>query len=464
MKFDLPKQVLWLFDQFQVNGYELYLVGGCVRDMLLGRPIHDYDGATNATPDEMVQFLNPLPCKIIATGKRHGTLTILYQGEAMEVTTYRLEQAYHNHRRPDHVIFTDDLISDLSRRDFTVNAMAYHPKRGLVDPFEGQKDLKDRTIRCVGNSKKRMEEDALRILRALRLSFELPFSIDFQCEQAIKKAASLLTYISKERIRNEWNRMLLSDTKQLLRRLRNFGVLPYIIPQISLIESLSQENPWHIYDVFTHTDVALDHSKGMNLSEKLAIVFHDFGKAQCKSFDGNHQAHFYGHAQISADIAAAILHEMKYSNKLIERVVTLIAFHDYPLEPRMKVLRRFLAKLDADYELAQAVLRVQYADDCAKDRSLAAEKLAKHAACQRLLEDMKKEEGMLRRADLAINGNDLIALGYHGKQIGEWLNRLYQIVVDDPSLNQREVLLKKVIDTNEDGNNLKSRESNKGCK
>ncbi len=449
MSFPLTKQVLWLFDQFQSNGYELYLVGGCIRDMLLVRPIHDYDFSTNATPDEMIYFLRDTPCKIIETGKKHGTLTILYQNESMEVTTYRLEQTYVGHRRPDHVIFTKNLIHDLSRRDFTINAMAYHPRYGLVDPFGGQKDLKDAIIRCVGDSEQRMEEDALRILRALRFSFELHFALEAQCEQAIKKKASLLTYISKERIRDEWNRMLLSDAKQLLRKLRNNGVLPYIIPQITMIESLTQENPWHIYDVFTHTDVALDHSEGMSLSEKLAIVFHDFGKAQCKSFDENHNAHFFHHAQISAEIAAAALQEMKYSNKLINRVVTLITFHDYALKPRVKLLRRFLAKLDTNYELAQSILRVQYADDCAKVSTYAAEKLANNSACQRLLEDMEKEDQMLKRSDLAVNGYDLIALGYQGKQIGECLDRLYQFIVDDPSLNQKHELLMKIDKMND---------------
>lgn len=450
MNFPLPNQVLWLFHQFQASGYELFLVGGCVRDMLLGRPVHDYDFTTNATPDEMMRFLENTSCKVIATGKQHGTLTILYQSEAMEVTTYRLELAYVKHRRPDHVVFTKDLISDLSRRDFTINAMAYHPDHGLVDPYDGQKDLKDQIIRCVGVGEERMEEDALRILRALRFSFELHFSMDFMCIEAIKKKASLLTHISKERIRDEWNRMLLSDAKQLLRSLHDVGVLPYIIPQISMIESLTQENPWHIYDVFTHTDIALDHSEGMGLCEKLAIIFHDFGKAQCKSFDENHQAHFYGHAKISAEIAIVALQEMRYSNKLIDRVAALIAFHDYPLSPKVKILRRLLAKLNVDYELAHSILQVQYADDCAKNNVYAAKKLAANTACQRLLENMKKEDSMLKRADLAVSGNDLIALGYQGKQIGEWLNKLYRIVVDDPSLNQREELLKKVINTDND--------------
>lgn len=444
MNFPLRKQVLWLLSQFQANGYELYLVGGCIRDMLLGRPIHDYDFTTDATPDDMIQFLRPTTCKIIETGRQHGTLTILYQDEAMEVTTYRLEHAYVGHRRPGQIKFTKDLISDLSRRDFTMNAMAYHPHHGLIDPFGGQKDLENGIIRCVGNSEQRMEEDALRMLRALRFSFELHFSLDAQCEDAIKKKASRLTYISKERIRDEWNRMLLSDAKQPLRRLHDVGVLPYIIPQITMITSLTQENPWHIYDVFTHTDIALDHSEGMNLSEKLAIVFHDFGKAQCKTFDDNHIAHFYGHAQISAQIAADALQEMKCSRQLIERVVKLIAFHDYELKPRPKLLRRFLAKLDCNYDLAQSVLRVQYADNCAKASAYAAQKLADLAACQPLLEDMEKTQGMLKRSDLAVNGNDLIALGFQGKQIGEWLTWLYQIVVDHPSLNQKEELLKQI--------------------
>lgn len=441
MNFSFPHQVLWLYDQFQANNYELYLVGGCVRDMLLARDIHDYDFATNATPEEMMRFLTLTTAKLIPTGLSHGTLTVLYQDEAMEVTTYRLETAYIDHRRPDHVIFTRDLISDLSRRDFTINAMAYHPQYGLVDPFGGQEDLNRKIIRCVGNSEQRLEEDALRILRALRFAFTLHFTLNSECEAALKKQAPLLTHISKERIRDEWNQMLLSDTKQLLRKCRDSGVLSYIIPQITMIESLTQENPWHFTDVFTHTDIALDHSANMSLQEKLAIVLHDIGKAKCKTIDEHQQAHFYGHAHISAKIAARALRELRYGNKLIDQVTTLIAFHDYPIQPTPKIMRRFLAKLNGDTDLAESVLKVQYADDCAKNPEYAAKKLDDHAAAMRLLQEMKKNDSIQKRSDLAINGKDLIALGYQGKQIGEWLNRLYQLIVDEPSLNTREALL-----------------------
>lgn len=441
MNVSLPKQVLWLLDIFAQHHYDLYLVGGCVRDAYLHRPIHDYDFTTNATPQEMLEFLAHTDCKIIPTGIKHGTLTILYQEEAMEVTTYRCEQTYEGHRRPKTVQFSRSLEADLARRDFTMNAMAYHPSVGLIDPFHGQQDLDASIIRCVGNSEDRFEEDALRMLRALRFSFQLQFPLENACFAAIKEKAHLLAYISKERIREEFDLMLLSDGEQLLSTLRNAQVLPYMIPALTQIYHISQECKWHIYDVFTHTDTALNHTKGYSLCEKLAIVFHDVGKAHCKSIDEHGHAHFYGHPKVSAEIAQRALRQMTYANKVMEQVVTLITYHDTFLRPQRKMLRRFLAKLNMDYAQAYAILRVQYADDCGKNLIHAQEKLDTIEECVQLLQEMEKEEPSLQRRDLAINGNDLIALGYEGKQIGTLLSWCYDKVIEHPESNDKATLL-----------------------
>lgn len=444
---NLPDQVLWLLKKFAQHDAELFLVGGCVRDFLLQRTIHDYDFTTNATPEEMIAFLSDQPCRIIPTGIKHGTLTILYDGEKMEVTTYRCESKYEQHRFPKEVFFSRNLMDDLARRDFTINAMAYHPDKGLIDPFHGQDDIQHRLIRCVGNSEERFEEDALRILRALRFSFQLQFSLTSECSQAISKKTPLLTFISKERIREEFDKMLLSDAKGLLNQLRAYGILPYIIEDITMIDHISQESKWHIYDVFHHTDAALDHSEGYDITEKLALVFHDFGKAETKTIDEQGAAHFYGHPAISAAIAQQALKNMTYANKIINRVVPLIQYHDYYVTPSKRVLRKFLAHIDMNYDLAYAILRVQYADDCAKNMDVAQEKLENITACMRVLEEMEQAEESLKRSDLALNGHDLKELGLTGKQIGEVLQWLYQKVIDEPSRNTKESLNALVQDS-----------------
>lgn len=441
MKMILPYQVEWLMKQVEMHGYECFLVGGCVRDHLLGRPIHDYDLCTNATPKQMTVCLGDTSCKLIMSGVKHGTITVLYEGMTMEITTYRQEGGYERHRRPRQVSYCDDLISDLSRRDFTINAMAYHPSIGLLDPFQGQSDLKHKIIRCVGECAQRFEEDALRILRALRFSFQFDFALDPACEQAIKEKAPLLSFLSKERIKAEWDAMLNSDAPNILRRLKDAQVLPYILPELTSIYDVPQESKWHIYDVFTHSDIALNHTAGLSLEEKLAVVLHDVGKAQCKSYDARGNAHFYAHPEVSAQLAQEALTRLTYPKRVIRSVTTLIRFHDYDVQPNPKAMRRFLAHVDMDMELAQAILRVQEADDLAKHPQTAKEKLMRVRACQALLQHMKENETQLRIKDMAVNGHDLIKRGYAGKQIGDALSYLYRLVLDDPTLNDKDTLL-----------------------
>lgn len=443
MKEQFPHQVTWLFAQFAKHHYELYIVGGSVRDYLLHRQYHDFDFTTNATPQEMMHFLQNQPCKIIPTGIKHGTLTILYDQEAMEVTTYRCEQGYEDHRRPTEITFSSRLLDDLARRDFTINAMAYHPDIGIVDPFDGQKDLKAKLIRCVGNSEERFEEDALRMLRALRFSFQLQFSLEPSCAHAIQHKAKTLSYISKERIKEEFDKMLLSDANDILSKLRYYHILPYIIDEMTLIYDIPQESKWHLYDVFKHTDIALNHTKGYTLPEKLAIVFHDIGKAQTKTMDEAGAAHFHGHPRISAAIAEKALKSLTYSNQIIKQVLSLILYHDYYLTPKRNILRRFLAHIHMDYEIAYAILRVQYADDCAKNMTFAQEKLTNIDACVALLKKMEQEEARLQLRDMAVNGTDMITLGLEGKQIKEVLQYLYELILDTPEKNERSYLLEQ---------------------
>lgn len=440
MKISLPKQITWLFDIFAKHDKEIFLVGGCVRDMLMKREVHDYDMTTQATPDEMMEILKQEDCMILPTGIQHGTLTIIKDHLPIEITTYRFEQTYVAHRTPEQVTFTSSLQEDLARRDFTMNAIAWHPQHGLIDPYDGQNDIQNHLIRCVGNAMERFDEDALRILRALRFFFVLNFSLDEACYEAIQTQAHLLSFISMERIREEFDRMLLSDHKDILLTLRKLHVLPYIIQEYPLIYDVPQECKWHCFDVFHHTNAALNHTRH-DLHEKLAIVFHDIGKAESKTYDEKGHAHFHGHPAISEQLARTVLKRLTYSNQTIDTVCTLIRYHDYYVTPSKRVLRRFLAHVDMNYALAYAILHVQYADDCAKNMELAQAKIENLEACIQLLQVMEQENDRLTLKDLAVNGHDMIALGFVKQEIREVLQYLYHDVLDHPEDNEREKLI-----------------------
>lgn len=441
MKIELPQPVIWLMDLFEQHHKEIFLVGGCVRDLLLSRPIHDYDLTSNATPYEMMELLKDMDCHVIPTGLKHGTLTILKDDMEMEITTYRHDGSYEGHRKPAQVAFTTSIEEDLARRDFTINAIAWHPKHGLIDPYGGQADLQKHIIRCVGDPNKRFFEDALRILRALRFSFTLAFTIEDTCQTAIKANAHYLEYISKERIKEEFDKMLLSDAPAILQTLKEMEVLPYIIPEMVQLYHIPQETKWHCYDVFTHTDIALHHTKGYSLSEKLAIVFHDFGKMDTKTIDMAGVAHFHGHPVHSCAYAKTILKRLTYPNKMIQDVCTLITYHDYYLQPKKRILRRFLGHIDMSYPTAYAILRVQYADDMAKNMEVVQEKLDILQEVISLLKEMEAEKDILQRKDMAVNGRDMMALGYEGRAIKEVLDYLYQNILEDPTMNTKDELL-----------------------
>lgn len=438
----LPLQTKWLLQQFENAGFSCFFVGGCVRDYLLGRSIHDYDFTSNATPEQMRSFLSDKNCTILDIGASFGTITVIYQGLTMEITTYRIEQKYQNHRSPKQLSFTDDINADLARRDFTINAMAYHPQIGLIDPFYGLKDLKKQLIRCVGCSHQRLNEDALRILRALRFHFTLHFTLDSECEAAIIDNAYLLTDISKERIQAEFSKILMSDAENLLKTLRHYHVLEFIVPFISEIYDITQESKWHSYDVFTHTDIALNHTSGFCLTEKLAVLFHDFGKAYCKQLDAQGNAHFPQHQTKSAELAKQALYEMKYPKRMIKDICTLIALHDDYIEADELSLIRLLAKLNMNYSLAYSLIRIQYADTCAKNLVYSQTQLQKLTQAQRKLKTMEHSGFSILPSDLALNGNDLIELGLSGKQIKEALDFLYEQVIGNPQCNQKEQLIK----------------------
>lgn len=440
MKDTIPSHILWVLETLNQHHKEAFLVGGCVRDMLMHREIHDYDITTNAKPRAVMEIFKKLDCLVVPTGMKHGTISVQVKEEWVEITTYRIEQEYVHHRFPAAVLFTDQLTKDLERRDFTMNAIAYHPSLGFVDPFHGQKDIQQGIIRCVGEPKKRFEEDALRILRALRFSCTLHFIISEDTQKAIHACHSLLAYISKERIRSEFDKILVGDYPNTLSMLRTFGVLPYILPGYHIIYDHEQKTPWHTYDIFTHTDLALNHTKGYPLESKLAIIFHDVGKPESESFDEAGIAHYKRHALYSKRIAESMMKELTYSRTMIQHVCTLILYHDYYVKAKRTVLRKFLSKFDNDFALAMQVLDVQIADDFAKNMDLAQEKIDIILESKQLLQTMVLEQDYLSLKDLCLNGHDIIALGYRGKEIKDALQFLYEIVLLDPNQNTKETL------------------------
>ncbi len=436
----IPNAALSVIEQLNAHHHEAFFVGGCVRDYLMHRPIHDYDITTSALPHQVQEIFQDR-YKILPIGLKHGTLTIIAEDLPIEVTTYRIERDYLHHRAPSRVEFTDDLFLDLARRDFTINAMAMHPSLGIVDPFHGQSDLKNGCIRCVGDPRQRLEEDALRILRAIRFYASLHFSLDPALRKAIQEKAALLTFLSKERIRDELNRILASDQTQLLHLLHDLCLLPYLFPSLLPLLQLQQETPWHLYDVFTHTDIALDHSLHAPLAQRLALIYHDCGKALAKTIDAQGIAHFKGHAKISAAIAKEALEDLHYDKKSIQLIYTLILYHDTYIDPTPLAIRQFLSKLQFDYALADQILAVQHADNCAKNPQKATVKNENIKKVRQMMQAMKAAHVRLTMKDLAINGKDLLAIHFHGKQIKEALELAYAHVIEQPQENTKELLL-----------------------
>ena len=436
----LPAAVRHVIETLNQQHYEAFLVGGCVRDWLLGRSVHDYDITTNALPQQISAIFSG-QCRVIPTGIRHGTLTLRFDAMAIEVTTYRIEQNYIHHRTPQTITFTDDLIQDLSRRDFTINAMAMHPQLGIIDPFDGQRDLKKKRIRCVGDPSLRIEEDALRILRAFRFSCTLNFSIDPSLRLVIRQKAALIECLSKERIREELIRILESEQTRLLQALNELKLLPHLFPELIALIDLPQKTPWHLYDAFTHTDIALDQSIHAPLCERLALIYHDCAKAQTMRMDENGIAHFKGHPQLSAQIAEKALRRLCFDKETIRMVTTLIRWHDTYVQADEVWLRQFLSNIDFRYDLARSILRVQRADNLAKNPALAAKENETIVQAQALLDQMEAQGQRYTLRELAVNGDDLRTLGLAGRQIKEGLQLALQQVLEDPHRNTKEQLL-----------------------
>lgn len=439
MNFKLDNTVREIISIIEKNKEEAYIVGGCIRDMIMGKRPKDWDIATSAFPNQVIDFFKPTKFRIIDLSKKHGTIVLYKNSKSYEVTTFRTEEAYTDHRHPDEVRFVKTLEKDLERRDFTMNALAYSEKKGLIDLFHGKEAIDSRVIRCVGDPMKRFNEDALRILRGIRFSSQLDFKIDNKTFEGMKKQIKLIKFISMERIQNEFNKIILSNNPSTgILQLKNVGALDFIIPELKSTYNFNQHNPNHHLDVFEHSLKVLENTP-KKLSLRLAAIFHDIGKPDTFSEDESGVGHFYNHEKRSMEITEKILKRMKYSNKVIDKTLKIIDEHMtvYNDEFSDKAVKRLMKRLEPIS--IDDLVAFQIADIKATANP---EKFKHVVALKNRVESIKNKKEPLAIKDLAINGNDLIDLGVpEGKQIGNILNYLFEIVLEKPEFNQRNKLL-----------------------
>ena len=437
VKIQIPDKAAELVEILHKNGHKAYVVGGCVRDSILGQAPCDWDICTSATPEQMLEVFNHM--RVIETGIEHGTLTVIYKEEPFEITTFRIDGSYTDNRRPDSVSFTRDIKEDLRRRDFTINAMAYNSDEGLCDPYNGAFDIERKLIRCVGNPKERFEEDALRILRALRFSCKTEFDIDEQTSFQIHGQSQSLKNISAERIRTELCKMIVC--KSFPKKLEEYrDVFSVFIPVICDMDGFCQNNPYHIYDVFMHTVNALWGCISLELETRLALLFHDCGKPFSYSEDEKGVGHFYSHAKKSCEICEKTLKKMKFDNKTIKDVTQLVLYHDAPIENTKKNVKKWLGKLG--YEQLNRLIDVKIGDVSALNPLYTKGRTAQLEDIRSLMEQIKKENECFSLKDLAVNGNDLILAGCNkGKAVGDTLEKLLDAVIGEMVNNNKEELL-----------------------
>lgn len=435
MKIQLPEKVSQIIETLQANGYEAYAVGGCVRDSILGRVPDDWDITTSATPLET----KALFARTFDTGIEHGTITVLLDKDAFEVTTYRVDGEYRDNRHPSEVTFTRSLREDLLRRDFTINAMAYNDAEGLVDIFGGIEDLENEKIRCVGNSMERFSEDALRILRAIRFAAQLGFEIEEETKEGIRELAPTLSLISAERIQVELIKTAISPNPAMLRMAYELGVTQVFLPEFDAMMETKQETPHHKYDVGEHTLRAMEYVPADKVL-RLAMLFHDIAKPVMKTVDENGRAHFKMHDIKGVEMTKSILRRLKFDNDTMNKVVKLVQYHDYRMPAEPKNVRRAMSKIGV--ELFPYYLEVRKADTLAQSEYKQAEKLQNIEDVKQCYESILQKQECVSLKMLAITGSDLIEAGMEpGKEIGATLERLLEIVIEHPEYNTKEKLL-----------------------
>lgn len=442
MKINIPDKAKYIIDTITAAGYEAYVVGGCVRDSLLGRTPEDWDITTSAKPEEVKSLFK----RTIDTGIKHGTVTVMLDKEGFEVTTYRIDGKYEDGRHPKEVTFTPSLEEDLKRRDFTINAMAYNDRDKLVDMFGGMRDIDTKVIRCVGNAEERFNEDALRIMRAVRFSAQLGYSIDEDTRRAISIVAPNLEKISAERIRVELVKLLVSDHPDYLRMAYELGITKIFFPEFDIAMETPQNHPHHSYNVgehILHSLLEIPPQKDL----RIAMLLHDIGKPATLQIDESGITHFHGHPRVSEAMAKDILRRLKFDNDTINRVSRLVFYHDYGngIDPDLKFVRRAVSRIGMD--IFPEFLKVKRADIMAQSLYMREEKLTALKKMSDYYDMICSEKQCVSLRDLAVTGSDLIAMGMKpGKEIGDILSKLLEIVLENPEYNTKEFLLKKAQD------------------
>ncbi len=438
---DLPRPVSDLISRLEQAGFSAYAVGGCVRDTLLSLVPHDWDLCTSARPEEMMEVFRGE--HVVETGLKHGTLTVVLDHIPYEITTFRTDGSYTDHRHPDSVTFVEDVSGDLSRRDFTVNAMAYSPHTGLVDLFGGQEDLDRGVIRCVGVPEERFREDALRILRALRFAAVFDFAIDPETEKALRLLAPSLSNVAAERIREEFFKLLCGPGAG--RILRAFpDVLAHIVPEISVMVGYDQLNHHHSYDLWEHTVQGLENVPA-DPDLRLTMLLHDTGKPAVRVMDDKGEAHYRGHQAASAEIAERVTDDLRCDRETRDRVIRLVRYHDIPLRTesgevnldRSFLLRRLNQFGEKDL---RALFLIHRADRIATGYSTREREDRRMAERMAALDALLAEQPCFTLKDLAVNGNDLKAFGLKGPALGEALQQLLEAVMDGKVANEKDAL------------------------
>lgn len=437
-RIQLPEKVGYVINTLQNAGYEAYAVGGCVRDCILGRCPDDWDVTTSARPEEVKALFR----RTIDTGIQHGTVTVMLEKDGFEVTTYRIDGEYEDARHPKEVIYTGNLQEDLQRRDFTINAMAYNEISGLVDIFGGMQDLKAGKIRCVGNAKERFTEDALRMMRAVRFSAQLGFSIEEDTQRAICELAENLRYVSAERIQTELVKLITSPNPEELGKAYECGITGVILPEFDAAMQLPQNHPHHKYCVgehILHSMAAIEADKVL----RLTMLLHDLGKPLAHTRDENGRDHFKGHGELGAELAGRILTRLKFDNDTRDKVVKLVRFHDHKIGEQEADVRRAANRIGE--ELLWKLFAVKRADVAAQSDYLKEEKLKTLSHLEELYGGIEARQECLTLKQLAVTGKDLLEAGMQpGKEIGAVLERLLELVLENPQCNTKEYLLKQI--------------------
>lgn len=429
--------VEYIINKIQKNNFNAYVVGGCVRDSLINKIPKDWDIATNATPDQVKSIFNDI--NIVDTGIEHGTVTLFINKEGYEVTTFRIDGNYSNNRKPDEIFFVSDIKEDLSRRDFTFNAMAYNHNEGLIDPFNGSNDLHNKIIRCIGNANERMNEDYLRALRAIRFACKYNFIIEHNTFKAILNNSNLINLISQERINNELSQILIHNPIKGINLLNDLNLLKYIIPELYNTINVKQNNPYHIYDVFNHIVNSTNNIEN-TLYLRLTMLLHDIAKPETKTTDENGIDHFYNHATMGSTIAENILRRLTFDLDTITKVKKLIELHDCKIPTTITEVKKLLNKTNEQTFID--LMKVKKADMQAQSKHAITEKSFDIEQAYLMLNTVLTEKHCFTKKDLKINGNDIINIGIkEGKQIGIIINKLIEIVIENPDFNTKEKLI-----------------------